>query len=77
VRRGEVYLVDLVPRSGSEQQGRRPAVLVSRDSLVLCHRPTTLDRGTFIDRIGALTVDRVAAIDAGLAAASGLPSSAG
>ncbi|MEK7409501.1 MAG: type II toxin-antitoxin system PemK/MazF family toxin [Acidobacteriota bacterium] len=29
--RGEVYWADLVPRSGSEQTGRRPVVLVSHD----------------------------------------------
>lgn len=32
MKRGEVYWVDLTPRSGSEQQGRRPAVVVSHDS---------------------------------------------
>jgi mRNA interferase MazF len=31
LKRGEVYWADLVPRSGSEQQGRRPVVIVSRD----------------------------------------------
>jgi mRNA interferase MazF len=31
VRRGDVYWADLVPRSGSEQTGRRPVVLVSHD----------------------------------------------
>jgi mRNA interferase MazF len=31
VKRGEVYWADLVPRSGSEQQGRRPVVVVSHD----------------------------------------------
>ena len=29
--RGEVYFVDLAPRSGSEQAGRRPCLLVSHD----------------------------------------------
>jgi mRNA interferase MazF len=29
--RGEIYWADLVPRSGSEQTGRRPVVLVSHD----------------------------------------------
>ena len=29
--RGEVYWADLVPRSGSEQTGRRPVILVSHD----------------------------------------------
>jgi mRNA interferase MazF len=31
MKRGEVYWADLVPRSGSEQTGRRPVVLVSHD----------------------------------------------
>ena len=29
--RGEVYWADLTPRSGSEQRGRRPVVVVSHD----------------------------------------------
>ena len=32
MKRGEVYWADLVPRSGSEQQGRRPVVVVSHDA---------------------------------------------
>ena len=31
MRRGEIYWADLVPRSGSEQAGRRPVILVSHD----------------------------------------------
>jgi mRNA-degrading endonuclease toxin of MazEF toxin-antitoxin module len=31
MRRGDVYWADLVPRSGSEQTGRRPVILVSHD----------------------------------------------
>lgn len=31
MKRGEVYWADLVPRSGSEQTGRRPVVAVSHD----------------------------------------------
>jgi mRNA interferase MazF len=31
VRRGDLYWVDLEPRSGSEQRGRRPAILLSHD----------------------------------------------
>ena len=31
MRRGEIYWADLVPRSASEQTGRRPVVLVSHD----------------------------------------------
>lgn len=33
MRRGEVYWAALQPRSGSEQQGRRPVVIVSHDGL--------------------------------------------
>ena len=32
MKRGEVYWAVLAPRSGSEQQGRRPVIIVSRDS---------------------------------------------
>ena len=32
LKRGEIYWVDLQPRSGSEQSGRRPAIIVSHDS---------------------------------------------
>jgi len=31
VTRGEVYWVNLQPRSGSEQHGRRPVIIVSHD----------------------------------------------
>jgi mRNA interferase MazF len=31
MRRGEVYWADLVPRSGSEQTGRRPVIVLSHD----------------------------------------------
>lgn len=31
MRRGEIYWADLVPRSGSEQSGRRPVIVVSHD----------------------------------------------
>lgn len=30
--RGEIYLMDLTPRSGSEQAGRRPCIVVSHDA---------------------------------------------
>jgi mRNA interferase MazF len=30
--RGEIYFVDLAPRSGSEQAGRRPCIVVSHDA---------------------------------------------
>lgn len=32
MKRGEVYWADLVPRSGSEQRGRRPVVVLSHDA---------------------------------------------
>jgi mRNA interferase MazF len=32
VKRGEVYLADLAPRSGSEQRGRRPVIVLSHDA---------------------------------------------
>lgn len=32
MKRGEVYWADLLPRSGSEQQGRRPVVVISHDA---------------------------------------------
>jgi|ERR1051326_2520152 len=31
MRRGEVHWADLVPRSGSEQTGRRPVIVISHD----------------------------------------------
>jgi len=31
MKRGEVHWADLVPRSGSEQTGRRPVIIVSHD----------------------------------------------
>lgn len=33
MKRGEVYWADLIPRSGAEQTGRRPVVVVSHDGL--------------------------------------------
>jgi len=32
MKRGEIYLAQLAPRSGSEQQGRRPVIVVSHDA---------------------------------------------
>ena len=32
MKRGEIYWVDLSPRSGLEQTGRRPAVILSHDA---------------------------------------------
>jgi len=35
VKRGDVYWADLKPRSGSEQRGRRPVIVVSNDGFNL------------------------------------------
>jgi mRNA-degrading endonuclease toxin of MazEF toxin-antitoxin module len=32
MKRGEVYWADLAPRSGSEQQGRRPVIVISHNA---------------------------------------------
>ncbi len=32
MKRGEIYWADLAPRSGSEQQGRRPVIVLSHDA---------------------------------------------
>jgi mRNA interferase MazF len=31
MKRGDVYWADLIPRSGSEQTGRRPVIVISHD----------------------------------------------
>ena len=111
MKRGEVYWAHLVPRSGSEQQGRRPVVVISHDafnetlgwrsiivvpvstsatqagrgpsavslargaaglvkqSVVLCHQVTTLDRSKLTIRIGELNADELNAVEDGLRAA--------
>ena len=35
MKRGETYWADLAPRSGSEQKGRRPVIVVSHDGFNL------------------------------------------
>ncbi len=37
MKRGEVYWGDLEPRSGSEQTGRRPVIIISHDGFNLTH----------------------------------------
>ncbi len=32
MKRGDIYWAELVPRSGSEQRGRRPVIIVSHDA---------------------------------------------
>jgi len=109
--RGEVYIAELEPRSGSEQRGRRPVVVVSnnafnkvanwqsvivvpvtssrvqskkgptgillpagtaglaKDSVVLCHQVTTLDRKKIHKKIGKLSAKQRGEVDDGLKAA--------
>jgi mRNA interferase MazF len=111
MKRGEVWWADLVPRSGSEQRGRRPVVVVShdafnqvdnwrsiivvplstsvrqagrgptvvplprgsgglaRESVALCHRVTTLDRGKLTKQAGTLPALLIGALAEGLKAA--------
>ena len=111
VRRGELYWAELRPRSGSEQRGRRPVVVVSHDSfnqapawrsvivvpvstsvgqarrgptaidlpagsaglprqsVVLCHQVTKLDRRKLREAIGTLEPSLLARVNAGLRAA--------
>ena len=114
MKRGEIYWAALAPRSGSEQQGRRPVIIVSHDgfnllarwntviivptstakaqakrgltgvllpvgegglvkeSVVLCHQVTTLDRSKLAQKIGELSEVWLAKVDEGLKAALGL-----
>ena len=111
MKRGEVYLAQLRPRSGSELRGTRPVIVVShdgcnttpgwrsiivvpvststkqaargptavslvkgtaglrKDSIVLCHQVTTLDRAKLTQRIGTLNESDRNQVDAGLKAA--------
>ncbi len=113
MNRGELYWADLIPRSGSEQKGRRPVLIVSHDgfnqvpdwrsilvvpistsaaqamrgptaihlpkgagglkkeSIVLCHQITTLDRSKLAEPIGTLSPDLIEAIEEGLRASPG------
>lgn len=61
--RGEIYFMDLAPRSGSEQSGRRPCILVSHDAftanprwrsvtvvpMTFAHQITTLDKDKIVE----------------------------
>ncbi len=35
MKRGDIYLAELVPRSGSEQKGKRPVIILSHDGFNL------------------------------------------
>ena len=115
MRRGDVHWADMAPRSGSEQRGRRPVIIVSHDafnevpawrsvivvpistsaaqakrgptaiylpkgtgglkkeSVALCHRITTLDRGKITEQIGSLALDILEEVEQGIRAAVDLP----
>ena len=114
MKRGDVYWAELKPRSGSEQRGRRPVIVVSHDSfnlaqawrsivvvpvstssaqarrgpttvdlppgagglerqsVVLCHQVTTLDRQKLRLAIGTLAPAFLVRVNAGLRAALNL-----
>ena len=113
MRRGEVHWAELVPRSGSEQSGRRPVLVVShdgfnrtlgwrslivvplttalqnqsgttvylpagaaqlrRDSLILGHQITTLDRSKFQGLIAALPSQYVQQVERAILRALAIP----
>jgi mRNA interferase MazF len=119
MKRGEIYWAKLAPRSGSEQRGRRPVVVVSHDSfnqvpawrsvvvvpvstsaaqtrrgptaidlpagsgglarqsVVLCHQVTTLDRQKLHQAIGTLAPALLARVNAGLRVALDLEDEGG
>ena len=110
MKRGDIYWADLLPRSGSEQRGRRPVVVVShdafnqtpgwrsviivplstspeqhrrgptaislpggtgglsKDSRVLCHQVTTLDRAKLTRHVGKVPTALMEELDNGLRA---------
>ncbi len=114
MKRGEIYWASLSPRSGSEQQGTRPVIIVShdgfnqtpgwksvivvpvstspaqarrgptvvllpagvggivKDSVVLCHQVTTLDRSKLTSLIGELSEPILNDIGEALKIAQGL-----
>ncbi len=72
MRRGEVYWAELEPRSGSEQRGRRPVVVVSHDGFNLVpgwRSVVVVPLSTTTARTGPTAVG-IAAGAAGLAKAS-------
>ena len=77
MKRGDVYWADLVPRSGSEQTGRRPVVMslsggtagLPKASFAVCHQITTLDRAKLTKRIGSMPVESLREIEEGIRAA--------
>jgi len=108
LKRGEIFWAEVNPRSGSEQRGRRPVIIVShgafnlapgwrsvivvplstskaqeergptsvpipsdagglaRSSFALCHQVTTLDRAKLSRRLGEVSANILATVDAGL-----------
>lgn len=114
MKRGDIYVADLQPRSGSEQKGKRPVLVIShdnfnkvaawksiivlpiststnqaqrgptaiflpknsggidKDSIVLCHQVTTLDRSKLSQYLGSLSADQLSEVEKGLKAAMDL-----
>lgn len=111
IQRGDIYWAAITPRSGSEQSGHRPVLIVShngfnqtlnwkslnvlpistsikkglqsptivtlpkgsgnlpKESIVLCHQVTTLDRSKIQAKIGILSSEEMRAVERGLMAA--------
>lgn len=114
MKRGDVYLADVAPRSGAEQRGRRPVVILShngfnstktwrsiivvpistsakqakrgptaiavkagagglnKESVVLCHQITTLDKGKLVKKVGRFSAEAMRQIEKGIKAAISL-----
>ena len=72
MRRGEVYWAELEPRSGSEQRGRRPVVVVSHagfNTVAAWRSVVVVPLSTTTARTGPTAIS-IAAGSAGLAKAS-------
>ena len=105
MRRGDIFIANLNPRSGSEQTGLRPVIIVShdsfnitsnwnslivvplstsnsqarrsptivllakgtsgleKDSVVLCHQITTLDKSKIQNKIGTLSKEQMQKVE--------------
>jgi mRNA-degrading endonuclease toxin of MazEF toxin-antitoxin module len=77
--RGEIYWADLHPRSGSEQSGRKPVLIVSHDgfncvpawrSVIVVPLSTSVNKLT--ERVGALPKMHLVDVEQGLLFAMGL-----
>ena len=73
IKRGDVLLVDLgAPEHGSEQAGRRPVVVVSkeegvtRDAVALCAQTRSLDAVRILRKAGRLNKDTLERVTKGV-----------